>query len=373
MPDNTDGPDMDDLIRLSVFSSIGTSIVSETSIRGVLDRVMEHVASFFGPLNWSLLLVDGCSSELVFALAVGRSSDKLVGARLPLSEGIAGWVASHGTPAIVEDTASDARFSVRIDGVTGFRTESIIAVPLRSGDRVFGVIELLNRLDGRPFSAFDMRVLSTIADFAAIAVEKAYYLAEARRLSELDSLTGTLNRRGLAKAVERETARLTRYGGELSVVLADVDKFKSINDRLGHAAGDEVLKSVAAALMGAVRQADSVARYGGDEFLVLMPLTGPEEAEIARARLAEIIERAGAQCEAAHYSVTLGVHTTKEIDFDVVFRESDRDLYRRKGGPLAIGENLIAALDAEEAAAKRDAGGNAGAAGWAPGLGKPGA
>lgn len=346
MPDHTQEPDIDDLIRLSVFSSIGTSIVSERSIRGVLDRVMEHVASFFGPHNWSLLLVDAAKSELVFALAVGRSGESLLGTRLPIGEGIAGWVATHGTPAIVEDTASDTRFSERMDGITGFRTESIIAVPLRSGDKVFGVIELLNRLDGKLFTAYDMRVLSTIADFAAIAVEKAYYLAEARRLSELDPLTGAFNRRGLAKVVERETSRLARYGGDLSVVLADVDKFKSINDTRGHAAGDEVLKSVAHALMDAVRQADSVARYGGDEFLVLMPQTGPEEAEIARQRLVEVLEKAGGTCEVP-YSVTLGVHTSQEVDFDEIFRGSDRDLYRRKGGPLALGENLIAALDAE--------------------------
>jgi diguanylate cyclase (GGDEF)-like protein len=346
MPDSSREPDMDDLIRLSVFSSIGTSIVSERSIRGVLDRVMEHVASFFGPLNWSLLLVDADKSELVFALAVGRAADELVGTRLPLGEGIAGWVASHGMPAFVEDTSSDGRFSVRMDGVTGFRTESVIAVPLRSGDKVFGVIELLNRLDGRNFTGFDMRVLSTIADFAAIAVEKAYYLAEARRLSELDPLTGTLNRRGLAKIVQRETSRLARYGGDLSVVLADVDKFKVINDTLGHAAGDEVLKAVAAALMGAVRRPDSVARYGGDEFLVLMPQTGPEEAEIARQRLVEVLDKAGKASE-IHFSVTIGVHTSQEVDFDEIFRESDKDLYRRKAGPLALGENLIAALDAE--------------------------
>lgn len=348
MPDDPERPDMEDLIRLSVFSSIGTSIVSERSIRGVLDRVMEHVASFFGPLNWSLLLVDAAASELVFALAVGSSGESLVGKRLPLGEGIAGWVATRGTPAIVEDTSLDPRFSVRMDGITGFRTESIIAVPLRSGDRVFGVIELLNRLDGRSFTAYEMRVLSTIADFAAIAVEKAYYLAEARRLSELDPLTGALNRRGLAKVVERETSRLARYGGDLSIVLADVDKFKSINDSRGHAAGDEVLKSVAAALIGAVRRPDSVARYGGDEFLVLMPQTGPEEAEIARERLAEVLERAGKEC-AAPYTVTLGVHTSQDIDFDEIFRESDRDMYRRKAGPLALGENLLAALDAEDA------------------------
>jgi diguanylate cyclase (GGDEF)-like protein len=337
---------MDDLIRLSVFSSIGTSIVAERSIRGVLDRVMEHIGSFFGPLNWSLLLVDSTQGELVFARVVGRSAEALTGRRVRLGEGVAGWVAQRGVSAIVEKPSEDPRWSDRLDVLTGFKTESIIAVPLRSGDKVFGVIELLNRLDGRPFTAFDMRVLSTIADFAAIAVEKAYYLAEARRVSEHDPLTNVLNRRGLDRAIERETARRARYGGDLSVIMADVDQFKAINDGFGHAAGDEVLKAVAKALAGAIREADSLARYGGDEFLILMPATGSEDAEIARVRIEEVLAKAGA-AHFPRFSVSLGLYSSGDADFDELFRESDKDLYRRKVGPLAIGENLLAALDFE--------------------------
>ncbi|HTX73340.1 MAG TPA: sensor domain-containing diguanylate cyclase [Rectinemataceae bacterium] len=346
MSENSREPDLEDLIRLSVFSSIGTSIVAEKTIRGVLNRVMEHIGTFFGPLNWSLLLVDAARSELVFKLVVGKSADALHGMRIPLGSGIAGWVASNGTPAVVEDAASDSRWSDWLDKLTGFDTRSIIAVPLRSGDKVFGVIELINRFDGRPFTAYDMRVLSTIADFTAIAIEKAYYLAEARRLSELDPLTGALNRRGLSKAIERETTRIARYGGDLSVIMADVDRFKAINDKHGHAAGDEVLKSVAQVLMQAVRHADCVARYGGDEFLVLLPATNPEEAEIARERAQKLLEKAG-KAHVPPYSVTLGAHTSSEVNFDELFDESDRDLYRRKSTLLSIGQNLLEALDEE--------------------------
>jgi len=95
-----------------------------------------------------------------------------------------------------------------------------------------------------------------------------------------------------------------------------------------------------------MRGADSLARYGGDEFLVLMPATGPEDAEIARSRLEIVLARAGAAHDPP-FSVSLGVHTSGQADFDELFRESDRDLYRRKIGPLAIGENLLAAIDDE--------------------------
>jgi diguanylate cyclase (GGDEF)-like protein len=346
MPEKDHEPDMDDLIRLSVFSAIGTSIVAERSIRGVLDRVMEHIGSFFGPSNWSFLLVDSSEGELVFARVVGRAAEALTGQRIALGEGVAGWVAQRGSSAIVENPAEDSRWSNRLDLLTGFKTESIIAVPLRSGDKVFGVIELLNRLNGEPFSAYDMRVLSTIADFAAIAVEKSYYLAEARRVSERDPLTSALNRRGLDRAVDRETARRVRYGGELSVIIADIDRFKAINDGFGHAAGDEVLKTVAQTLALTMREADSLARYGGDEFLVLMPATGSEDAEIARIRFEEALVKAGSAHDPP-FSVSLGAHSSGEADFDELFRESDKDLYRRKVGPLTMGENLLAALDFE--------------------------
>jgi hypothetical protein len=108
MPDTPNGREIDDLIKLSVFSSIGTSIVSESTIRGVIDRVMEHIGAFFGPLNWSLLLSDAEKNELVFALVVGKSADLLIGQRIPLHEGVAGWVATRGVPAFIEDTGSDS-------------------------------------------------------------------------------------------------------------------------------------------------------------------------------------------------------------------------------------------------------------------------
>jgi diguanylate cyclase (GGDEF)-like protein len=346
MSDFRDGPDLDDLVRLSVFSSIGKSIVAENGIRGVLDRVMEHVGAFFGPLNWSILLVDAGHDELVFTVVAGKASEALTGRKVKVGEGIAGWVARYGKPAIVAVAHSDPRFSPKYDEILGFHTESVVAVPLLAGGRIFGVIELLNRLDGRTFSAFDMRVLSTIADFAAIAIEKSYYLSEAQRLAELDHLTGLLNRRGLGKVLEREGARLRRYPGNVSVIAADVDGFKMINDRHGHQAGDEVLKAVAECLKTSVRSADSVARYGGDEFVVVMPNTGPEDAEIARARLQAALDRAGKEAPVP-WSITLGAHSSNKADFGELFRESDRDLYRRKAGPIEIAENLLAALDDE--------------------------
>lgn len=347
--------DFNDLIRLSFFTDVAKAIVSETTVKGVLDRLMNCIGESFTPLNWSVLLLDHKTDQLVFRIAVGKAADTLVGVRIPANEGVAGWVASHGCEVIIEDVASDSRFSSRIDDMTGFLTESIIAVPLKSGNKVFGVIELINKLDGSHFTPLEMKALATIADFSAIAIEKAMLLRQTKWQAMTDPLTGLLNRRGLGKALKREQARIKRYGGSLAFILADVDDFKSINDSRGHVAGDVVLKTVAKTLLTTCRESDSIARLGGDEFLVALPYTEEGTPETARERLSEAIREAAKTCQAGPFSVSLGIHSgsvdthTGHIDLAKLIEESDRDLYRRKeskSGSL-LQEDIMAAMDDE--------------------------
>jgi diguanylate cyclase (GGDEF)-like protein len=355
------GSDFDDLIKLSFFTDVAKAIVAETTVRGVLNRLMEQVGECFSPLNWSVLLLDRRTDQLEFRIAVGKAADALVGVRIPAFEGLAGWVVRNGSELIVEDVATDARFSERIDNMTGFKTESIIAVPLKSGNRVFGVIELVNKLNGGQFSALEMKALATMADFAAIAIEKAVLMRQIKRLAMTDALTGVLNRRGLARALDRERARMKRYGGSMAFILADVDNFKQINDQRGHAAGDMVLKTLAEALVGSCRESDVVARFGGDEFLIAMPCTDPLAAEVARQRFAEGIKAVAQSCPAGPFTVSLGVHAAAmdsaleraigdaagHADLARILEESDRDLYRRKEAKVegGLSEDILAAMD----------------------------
>ena len=344
------GDDIDDLIRLSWFTAIAKDIVSETTVRGVLERIMARIGECFAPLNWSVLLLDRKRDELVFRVAVGKAGERLRGKRIPATEGVAGWVVANGQALVVEDARTDPRFSSRVDTFSGFVTESIIAVPLRTDERVFGVIELINKLDGTRFSALEMRTLATIADFAAIAIQRAVFLDQLRREAMTDPLTGLLNRRGLERTLERERRRVARYGGELAFIIADVDGFKLINDSRGHAAGDEVLKRVAATLRATSRSCDAVARFGGDEFLVLLPGTGSEAAEAARDRIASALEKAAVTCAGGHFTVSLGVHAGEAADAAGILHRSDIDLYRRKEDRASpsFGETVLEAMDEED-------------------------
>lgn len=321
--------DFDDLVRLSFFTDIGKSIASATSINETFKVVMEHIGTVFAPLNWSLLLRDAKTSELVFSIVVGSASDSLPGKVLTPGKGIAGWIASNGQSLIIEDVSKDSRFDNTMDEITGFETKSIIGVPLKTRNKVFGVIELVNKLDGNSFTPLELKVLSTIADFAAIAIEKAYYLKALKRIATLDSLTGVNNRRSMMKILEHEKERCERYKSSLSLLIIDVDKFKSINDNFGHIAGDTVLKKLADILRNSIRKVDTLSRYGGDEFVIIMPDTESKAADEVRNRILKKVDDQNKTGEPA-FTVSIGAFSAIPENIDDLFVKADKDLYRGK-------------------------------------------
>jgi diguanylate cyclase (GGDEF)-like protein len=133
-------------------------------------------------------------------------------------------------------------------------------------------------------------------------------------------------------------------------MILDVDGFKKINDTLGHGVGDEVLKRVAAILQSSVREVDSVARYGGDEFVVVMPQTGSEEAMNALNRLLTIFKEKSVLLSGIHFSVSIGVHTSSTEDFNTLFDKSDKDMYARKDAKsvISVQKDILAEIQREE-------------------------
>jgi len=322
---------IEDLVKLSYFTEIGKAIASASTINAVLSRVMEKIGEIFAPQNWSLLLLDRKRGELYFKVVIGTASQLLKDARVPLGEGITGWVASTGQSAIVEDVEKDPRFSDKLDKLTSFKTRSIIAVPVKTERSVIGVIELINKLDGESFSALELKLLSTIADFAAIAIEKAYYYRALKRIAEVDPLTGIHNRRSFQRVFFREVERGKRYKQPMSLLMMDIDKFKLINDRFGHVAGDKVLKTFAEILESSVRGVDYVVRYGGDEFVVLMPNTTKDDAEKVRTRIQEGLARHNGSGTELPFQVSIGLHSAAPEQAEDLLFGSDIDLYKQKG------------------------------------------
>jgi diguanylate cyclase (GGDEF)-like protein len=318
-----------DLVKLSAFSAMAQDIVLSRTLAETIDRMMHHIGSIFSPLSWSLLLRDSVKGSLKFVHATGPGSDTIRGIILDRGQGVAGWVAENGTPLLLAEARDDPRFHPGIDAVTGFVTKSIIAVPLLARRQVYGVIELINKLDESAFTDRDLLVLRTIADFAAIAIERAYYLRAVKRLAMTDSLTGLHNRRSFEQFLEREVEKTRRTGSRFALLILDVDHFKMINDRHGHAAGDEILRTVGRILTATSRKIDCCARLGGDEFSILLPETGEGDAPFVVRRLQRALDDYN-QNAAIPLSISIGARTVDPSKPEEILAQADRAMYAVK-------------------------------------------
>jgi diguanylate cyclase (GGDEF)-like protein len=336
-----DGGTTEDLIRLSFFTDIAKAISGAQNLDQTLDEIMDQVGRIFAPRNWSLLLRDEGTGELTFTVVVGgEEAAKLRGHKIPQGHGVAGWIAEHGRPAIISDVHADERFDPAMDQLTEFRTKSIIGVPLQTSERVFGVIELINRMDGEAFTALDLKLLSTIADFGAIAIEKAYYVKALEKIANVDELTGLYNRRSLNRILEREVERCARDQESLVVLLVDLNGFKEINDRYGHAAGDEVLRRFAQLLDGTMRKVDFLCRYGGDEFVVVMPDARRADGETVKQRIESKLDEANDEREIA-ITASIGLYAGCPESVSELLREVDLEMYAEKRHEDSVNEQTI--------------------------------
>lgn len=277
----------EDTSGIDILHEIGKTLTSTLDLKEVLSIIMQKISELLKTSNWSLLLINEEKHELFFEIAVGENADKLKDMRLAMGEGIAGWVAMTGEALLIPDVNRDPRFTAKMDEVTNFKTQSVICVPLRSKGRVLGVVELINKLEDIQFSPNDLKILTILTDYAAIAIENAKYLQRVQELTIKDDLTSLYNSRYLHLMLESEMGRSKRYGLHFSMIFLDLDHFKLVNDRYGHIIGSKVLKETAEVIRMELRKPDIPIRYGGDEFVVLLPETDKKGAYKVASRMRE--------------------------------------------------------------------------------------
>lgn len=273
------------IITLKTLSEIGKLLTSTLDLDKVLNLVLEKVGEILSAKNWSLLLVDESTNELYFEIVVGELANKIKGKRMKTLEGIAGWVYTYKKPLLVPDVDKDDRFSPLIDSATGFKTKSVICCPLICRNNVLGVIELINKKIGKEFTEDDLEVLMYLSDYIAIAIDNARNFAKIQELTVKDDLTCLYNTRFFHEMLDREIKRALRKNRELSLIFIDMDHFKEVNDTYGHLYGSQLLKEVAEVIRSTVRSIDIPIRYGGDEFVIILPETTKEQAGLVAERI----------------------------------------------------------------------------------------
>lgn len=158
---------------LSGLQDLTARLTPTTDVLALLGDLLASVLTVVNASDGSLMLVDEETKELVFAVVHGQAKERLTGYRLSHGSGIAGWVASHRQPQIVQDVRRDTRFSPLVDETFDFKTRSLVAIPLVDGERVLGVIEALNKTSERAFTQVDHDLLRVVAQLAATALVRA--------------------------------------------------------------------------------------------------------------------------------------------------------------------------------------------------------
>jgi len=297
--------------EVTVFHELGKALTSSLQLDQVLRTIMEKINEVLRPDTWSLLLMDIGKDELFFEIATGKGAEALKDVRIKVGQGLAGWVAKTGEAVVVPDTTKDPRFSGRVDEKTNMETRSIVAVPVRFRDQCLGVIELINCIgpDGI-FSQRDLALLEALADYAAIAIENARHVQRIHELTITDDCTSLYNARHLNFMLDTEIYRSHRYSFEFSLIFIDLDHFKNVNDTYGHLVGSKLLSEIGEAVKEKCRLIDMAFRYGGDEFVILLPQTPKENALGVARRLHKLIRETVWLREAgvnAHVTASVGV------------------------------------------------------------------
>ncbi len=276
---------------LQTLNEVVQAINSSLKPKEILNAIMVKAADLINAEGWSVLLLNESRNELVFEAASGKAGKKLLGMRLKIGQGVAGWVARYGKSLIVPDVSKDPRFYSGMDRKTKFTTKSVLCVPMKSRDRIIGVVEVVNKIGGEPFTQDEFEIFENLVAHLTIALEKAKLYRKMEEASQIDDLTQLRNTRYCNQFLDNFLIERKDTKGIISLIFLDIDFFKLVNDNFGHLVGSETLKIAGERIARVVRGNDVIVRYGGDEYIVLLPNTDKKTAALIAERIRAEISR----------------------------------------------------------------------------------
>lgn len=262
--------------QFAFLNSVSKTAISSDDAEQMLAEIVAHIQKNFHFDHIGIGLLDYATKEIEIKAEAGTTAHEK-GKKIAVTSGIIGRVARTGEVAMMLISPESPQGLLPT-------ARSVLCIPITYGESLLGVLNVESERENA-FSSEDRLVMNTLADLLATALHNSFVFQKLQQQSITDSLTSIKTRRFFWEALTSEWKRASRSGRSFSVVLIDLDKFKEVNDTFGHMEGDLVLARVGRLLEQKCRQSNVVARYGGDEFVILMPETTVEQAQILAERL----------------------------------------------------------------------------------------
>lgn len=323
----------EELQCLREILTVAQVVVSSLDLDEVLQNILCSAMGIMDMPAGSIALYDEEASRLELHAHVGLSEAFVAKSRwLVKPGGLTHRILLEGELFIVEDTQEATFFNNPLAIDEGIR--SLLAVPLKIQDKMVGIL-YLDDFAPRNFSPLRLHMLSILGSFATMSIDNARLHEKTRLLACTDGLTGLYNHRQFILMFGEESSRAARYSKPLSLVMLDVDDFKKFNDTYGHPVGDKVLAAVARTLRESLRGCDHSFRYGGEEFVAILPETGLDQALIVAERIREMVfaesSRTLAGIAPQGVTVSVGVATCpRDGQGEKLLKAVDDQLYRAK-------------------------------------------
>lgn len=320
--------------NMEAIEVASSNLSAFTEPEALYESIVEISSRCIDSEKASLMMPDEDTGELSIKATKGMNKWIARNIRVRVGQGIAGKVFREGSPIV-----TDGEENLPSEKRPNYRTSSFVSVPLKIGEETIGVLNFADKRSGEAFSEADREFLRHFAPYAAMAIRAAQYYQmseQLRTLSITDSLTGLFNRRYFDGRLFEELQRATRYDTVFALAIFDIDDFKRFNDTEGHTAGDDVLKTLANIARESLRSIDILARFGGEEFSIIMPQTDKDEAflvaERVRTNIREFMPAGWKKFPYEKLTVSIGMATfpADGKDAKALIRSADKALYRAK-------------------------------------------
>ena len=320
------------LYNLSLLYNIGRAMTYISDLKSLLQYILNQAIEITGAEKGSIMLYDIENNRLSVRVLAGLednayqekvNNNEIDCRSFKPGEGIAGRVFQTGRPMVVDKANEEVLF---VEPAKSF-VRSIACIPMKVYSDPIGVINVTNKKDDAGFNDEDVELLKAVADQSAVAINKA----QLWEMAVTDSLTGLYVRRYFMMKFQEELLRAQRYEKNLTVIMADLDRFKLINDTYGHSTGDRVLRIVGKFLQQNIRDVDIIARFGGEEFVILLPEADKNEARTVSERLRHNLENLELDdCPPLTLSLGISAFPKDGTDIEELIIKADAAMYAAK-------------------------------------------